>query len=112
MTPLAKQVAIQKIILLLEGYVPGDMPPTPESRLYHDLGMAGEDYHDFVVAYSHRFQVLVDDADLRQLAPGEASWSTSDWLGRTRTYLEVTVQDLADFVQAGAWDSGRLTRRS
>ncbi len=84
----------------------------PATRLYHDAGLHGLDYQEFMVWYSHRFEVDLTGLDLRQMAPGEARGFRL--LGRPK-YLEMTVQALLDLAQGDSWrDSGlagRLARR-
>jgi len=83
----------------------------PGSRLYHDLGLTGDDLHEAVVWFSHRFRVDVTGMDLRSFAPGEG-WRLWEWPWPfpQKTYRELTVRDLAEVVRAGSWKASRFGR--
>lgn len=67
------------------------------SRLYHDLGISGDDLADYLDHFSEIFKVNISFIDLNEYSPGEIGpWWL--WSKAKRKYKELSVKDLAEFV--------------
>lgn len=81
---------------------------TRSSRLYHDLGLSGDDYYEFIIWYSHQFQVNLTGMDLSKFSPPDGlNWSL---FGR-RKYFELRVQDLVELAKYSSWKASGLEER-
>jgi hypothetical protein len=82
------------------------------TRVYQDLGLAGDDFDDMITWMVRRFSLDLTGLDGRAFAPGEAAgwWAFMAWPFRLRrrTFREMTVGDLADLARAGSWGKSRL----
>jgi hypothetical protein len=66
---------------------------TPETRVWHDAKLAGDDFCDFVEWFSKRFNASLPGRAL-DYAPGEPNIFT--WpFARQRTYQPLTIGNLA-----------------
>ena len=81
----------------------------PETRLLHDLGVDGDDAGDLLQHFSARFHVDLSAFRFSWHFGPEAGWSPLYFLycfffarGRHRD-LPVTIQDLAEAADVGAW---------
>ncbi|HEY1926359.1 MAG TPA: DUF1493 family protein [Caulobacteraceae bacterium] len=88
---------------------PGRRPITKATELYYDLGLAGDDLHEAIVAIHEKFGTDFSAMNLMDYAPGETEALFSfdplrEFLGRPRRYRSLTVQLLLDAVDAGTWE--------
>ena len=80
----------------------------PNTRLYHDAGLAGLDYGDFLVWFSSKYSVDLSGLKVSSLAPGEGS---SIGFFFPRRYLELTVQDFLELSNCPSWKASGLADR-
>lgn len=78
------------------------------TRVYHDVGLSGTDYYEFLVWFSNMFSVDLTGMDMRKLAPSEGV-SFALW---PRRHLELTVQDFVDLSTAASWKASGLDKRT
>lgn len=103
----AKFTAIADEVARLTGFARQDM--SLKTRIYHDAGLAGTDYGDFLIWFSNKYAVDLSGLNVSKLAPGEGSALGSLWPKR---YLELTVQDFMDLSEAPSWKASGLAERA
>ena len=78
----------------------------PDQRLYHDLGLAGDDVREILEALGARFGTQFSDFQFADYFPNEAE-ALTDRLERLLRIAEprkvLTVRHLAAVVRRGAW---------
>ena len=81
-----------------------------ESRLLHDLGVDGDDASDLFQHFSARFHVDISAFQFSRHFGPEAGWSPLYFIysrlftrHRAQDDLPLTIQDLAEAVEAGVW---------
>ena len=83
------------------------VPPSKISlstRLYHDLGIAGDDASEFLQEYTMAFSLDMTNFDFGAYFPSEASILDLFRVFRCREdYSAITVEDLVRAAQRGKW---------
>ena len=72
----------------------------PESRLVHDLGIAGDDAGELLTEYSETFQVDMSEFDFAQYFSGEPHLFK---LAEGLKLAPITVQDLVEAARQKKW---------
>jgi hypothetical protein len=104
----SRNVAGELSEILVRIAAPAGRPITGTTELYYDLGLAGDDLYEAIAAVRARFGTDFSAMDLTAYAPGETEALFSldllrEFLGRPRRYRSLTVDHLAQAVEAGAW---------
>lgn len=79
-----------------------------KTRVYHDAGLSGIDYRDFLVWFSNRYGVDLAGLEMSKVSPGEGSALGSLWPKR---YLELTIEDFIRLAEASSWKASGLADR-
>ena len=79
------------------------------TRLYHDAGLAGDDYWDFMVWFSHEFRVALNGMDLRDFSPPEG-WPWP-WRRSRSNYKELRLADLIELSEFDSWEQSGMSAR-
>jgi hypothetical protein len=69
----------------------------PGTRLWHDLGLAGDDFYDFIESFHQRFGASLDGKP-DDYSPSEGELMRYFWwwpFARTKAYREVSIAGLA-----------------
>lgn len=98
--------AIADEVARLTGFAREDIDP--KTRAYHDAGLAGDDYDDFLTWFSGKYAVDLSGLNLSKLAPSEGGLG-SLWPKR---YLQLTIQDFIGLSEASSWKSSGLAERN
>ena len=78
------------------------------TRVYHDAGLSGSDYGDFLVWFSFKFNVNLAGVNVARLAPGEGNALGTFW---PKQYVELTIKDFADLAAFPSWTESPLSSR-
>ena len=82
------------------GLMPKEM--SEYTRIYHDAGLSGDDFFDFMEWFGRHYCVDLSSLDWRKLSPPER---TSLNPFRSHSYLQLTVRDLREVALSGSWQS-------
>lgn len=97
----------EEILELLEKYVDADRNVIGNgSRIYHDLGLSGVDFYDFIVNFSVRFSVDLSGMDAREFGPVEMGTQVFK-----KRFFELRVSDLEELAACGSWAASGLENR-
>lgn len=98
--------AIANKISELTGYARDQM--RLDTRVYHDAGLAGLDFQEFLTWFSIRYRVNLSGLQPGRLAPAEGSALGSLWPKR---YVELTIQDFIQLSNSETWAASGLSKR-
>jgi hypothetical protein len=76
------------------------------SRLYHDLGIAGDDAYELLETLHKKFGVKFDQLDFGRYFPNETDagiFHIAKLFGFKGRWREMTVRDLIESIDRGAW---------
>lgn len=73
-------------------------------RLYHDIGIYGDDYYDIMVWISNEFSVDLDGCDMRQLCPSEVE---PEKLFFKKKYIPLRILDIVSLSHVKSWKTYR-----
>lgn len=75
-------------------------------RIYHELGISGVDYIDFLDWFRIKYSVDISGLDARLLSPSESPFSNMF----RRKYMELTISDFAKLAECGSWKGSVLRK--
>ena len=102
----AKFDSIADEISRLTGYPRVQMGP--DTRVYHDAGLAGLDYQEFLTWFSTKYNVVLSGLNVGKLSPPEGGGLGSLWPKR---YIELSVADFVHLAGCSSWASSNLSVR-
>lgn len=81
----------------------------PDSDIFNDIGMVGDDFHEMIQKYSKKFSVNMSDYLWYFHADEEGGWNSIGALFFNPPYkrvkrIPVTPSMLTDFANQGKWD--------
>ena len=96
-----------KLLKILEGFAPIDFSTESNPKIYHDLGIYGDDAAEFLKAYSKAFNVDLSTFIFDEYFPPEVDVLTSVFLKLFRSrkihYKELTVKMLLESAHRGTF---------
>jgi len=76
------------------------------TRLYHDLGISGDDMHELLTELHGKFGTSFIEMDFDRYCPNETDGLIEHWLeklGFGKKWTPLTINHLVQVVRAGSW---------
>ncbi len=74
-----------------------------DSRVYHDLGIYGDDAREFLLEYSEAFEVDMSAFQFANYFPGEPHLLNLLLPGSDSKFVPITVRDLVESAKQKKW---------
>ena len=104
--PGLESVAFERVVACLRPFVSRRVRLTPGTRLYHDLGMSGDDADEFLSALFAMHDVAARGFKFDRYFDNEFN-TAGAWiahrLGWRLTHPAITIGHLSEVIRAGAW---------
>ena len=99
--------SIARQISRLTGYPRAQIGP--DTRVYHDAGLSGLNYQEFLLWLSKTYQLDLTGLNLDRMSPPEVSGFGSPW---PRLYIELSVADFVQLAGCGSLVSSDLFKQT
>jgi len=92
-----------QIIALISDWSGRRKPITPDTAVYHDLVLSGDDAVEILTAVSKQYAVSFDGFNFSSYSPGEPFLGSFLWSKSKDKYKRLTVAHLVAVAERGAW---------